>query len=134
MRRVYVQGALCLFSWLVGCRSVGPGSALTSTIPLGTGSEHLVYLGDASGKSCQATLLYVIPLESDSSIHEAKLAALRDARERYQQQAFALMDVSIDYENVSYVVYEKKCTWVRGKALGLAARSTPHEKAAEPQK
>lgn len=114
-----------------GCRSVGPMSALTSTIPLNAESERLSYIGEASGKACQATLLYFIPLESDSSIYEAKRNALLDASTRYGRPAVALVDVSIDVETVSYLVYTRICTWVRGKALGADPRPQVAQ-AAEP--
>lgn len=116
--------------WTAGCRSVGPMHALQSTIPLNAESEHLSYIGEASGKACQATVLYFIPLESDSSIYEAKRAALRDASTRYARPAVALVDVSIDVETVSYLVYTRICTWVRGKALGADPR--PHAPTAHP--
>jgi hypothetical protein len=107
---------LAMLLCAAGCRSVGPGHALSSTIPLG--GEPLAVMGEASGKACQAVLLWLIPLASDSSVYEAKRAALLDASARYQREAVALVDVSIDFETVSYFVYERRCTWVRGTAIG----------------
>lgn len=114
--------AVVVLLWAAACRSVGPMHALTSTIPLNAESERLAYLGEASGKACHATLLYFIPLENDSSIYQAKRAAMLDASARYARPAVALVDVSIDVESVSYLVYTRVCTWVRGKALGADTR------------
>ena len=115
--------AVCALLWSAGCRSVSPGQALASTtLPLSP-DERLTYLGEASGQACRSMLLWLFMLDNDGSIHEAKQDALRRASIRYQRQAVALVDVSIDFELTSYVVYERNCTWIRGKALALEARA-----------
>lgn len=110
-----LAGVACMGA---GCRTVTPFQALSSTIPLDAELERLTYVGYASGKACRRSLLYFLPLSADASIAEAKRAALRDAGQRHQRQSIALIDVSIDVEALDYIVFQRVCTWVRGKALG----------------
>lgn len=122
MRRTPRLASFCALLWIAGCGTVSPGQALTSTIPLSAETERLKYIGDVSGKACKSTLLFIIPIESDASIYEAKRDALRYAQRRYQRQAVALIDVSIDFELTSYLVFERHCTLLRGKALAAEPR------------
>jgi len=116
-----------------GCVSVEPFQALPSTIPLDAELERLSYIGEATGKACRSSIGYIIPVERDGSIFEAKRAALLDVSRRYQRQAIALIDVSVDIETISYFIfYERACTWVRGKALGPRPSGQP-DRSKEPE-
>jgi hypothetical protein len=108
---------------LVGCHRLAPLSALASSIPLDLTNEKLTYLGDVAGRACQTNLFYVIPLEPDASIFTAKADAMKVAARQYGSNAVGLVDVSIDIESRSYIVYDEQCTVIRGKAVGYASES-----------
>lgn len=94
--------------------------AMPSTLPLDTTSEKLIVLGPATGRACQRDVLFVFPLESDSSIFTAKTRAMESLGAR-SPRPIALIDVSIDAEGFTTFIYNRHCTLIRGRAVGYVS-------------
>ncbi|MET0287533.1 MAG: hypothetical protein ABW352_23805 [Polyangiales bacterium] len=101
----------------IGCTSMHPMMALPSTVPIDT-SAKLVELGDGEGTACQKDILFLFTFESDSSIYTAKARALAAAKESHP--AAALIDVSIDQESFTSIIYNERCTVLRGRVVDHA--------------
>ncbi|NLN62648.1 MAG: hypothetical protein GX146_07180 [Myxococcales bacterium] len=112
--------ALFLTVLFVGGCYTHPLTAVASTIPIDFESQQLVYIGDVEGRACIRNVLFLLPLDRDASIDTAKKNALASIPPE-QGNAIGLIDVSIDVESMSLFIYNRNCTIVRGKAVGLSA-------------
>lgn len=119
---VRLLSVLCMPA-LSACHSLVPLQALATTVPFELTGEAPTRVGVTSGKACRSVLLYIIALDSDASVFTAKARAVAAAEVRYGKQVVALVDVSVDIESTSFLVYEEICTVVRGQALAETPRS-----------
>ena len=111
-RRLLLLSSLLLLS---GCNLANHGSFITQTYHsnLGGNESKPISLGQVEGKSCQTSVLYLIPYGESASTH----GAIADAKSRIEGTVF-LTDVTIDDKLWLEFGYSVQCIIVTATAYG----------------